>query len=151
MFHPSEQVFMPIAILTIIFTAGTIIPLGITWMQQRTKMRAIEVLKSYAEKGQEPPASVLDAINRINWPFPQSASPPPKPMRDQSRGEHLSHFAGSAGLAGGAGVVIWWLGTNPNPRFEWLFITAIFVAIFFTSAGLARLVAALTTPGDGQR
>jgi hypothetical protein len=151
MFHLSEDVILPIAILTIVFTAGTIIPLGITWMQQRTKTKAIEVLKTYAERGQDPPASVLDAVNRINWPFPPNTAPPPKPMSQQSRAEHLSHFAGSVGLAGGAGVVLWWLGTNPNPKFEWLFITAIFVAIFFTASGLARLVAALASPVDGGR
>jgi hypothetical protein len=151
MSQPSTDVFLPIAVLSIIFTAGTIIPVGITWLQQRTKTRAIEVLKIYAERGQDPPANVLDAVNRINWPFPANGAPPPKPMRDQSRSEHLSHFAGSVGLAGGAGVVLWWLGQTQQPRFEWLFITAIFVAIFFTASGLARLVAALTTPADGKR
>jgi hypothetical protein len=150
MFHPSSEVFLPIAVLTIIFTAGTIIPLGITWLQQRTKILAFEVLKIYAERGQDPPASVLEAVNRINWPFPPGA-PPPRPMRDQSRGEHLSHVAGSVGLAGGAGLVIWWLAHDSQHRLEWLFITAIFVAIFFTASGLARLVAALTTPADGKR
>jgi hypothetical protein len=150
MFHPSEEVFLPIAILTIIFTAGTIIPIGITWLQQRTKTRAIEVLKSYAERGQDPPATVLEAVSRINSPFPPGA-PPPKPMREQSRGEHLSHVAGSVGLAGGAGIVIWWLGRAQDPRLEWLFIAAILAAIFFTASGMARLVAALTMPSDGKR
>jgi hypothetical protein len=151
MFHPSEEVFLPIAILSIIFTAGTIIPLGITWLQQRAKMKAFEVLRVYAEKGQEPPASVLDTVNRINWPFPGNGAPPPKPMREQSRGEHLSHFAGSVCIAVGSGAVLWWRLSDPNPRFEWLMITAIFTTIFFTASGAARLVAALTTPADGKR
>jgi hypothetical protein len=145
-----ESVFLPIAILTIVFTAGTIIPIGITWLQQRTKVRAIEVLKIYAEKGQEPPASVLETVNRINWPFPPNAAPPPKPMSQQSRAEHLSHLAGSWGLAIGSGLVIWWLARDPQPRLEWLLITAIFAAVFFTAAGAARLVAALAA-GDGKR
>jgi hypothetical protein len=144
-----QDVFLPIAILLIVFTAGTIIPIGITWLQQRTKMRAIEVLKVYAEKGQEPPASVLETVNRINWPFPPGA-PPPKPMREQSRAEHLSHLAGSWSLAIGSGLVIWWLAHDPHPRLEWLMITAIFTAIFFTAAGAARLVAAVSA-GDGKR
>jgi hypothetical protein len=146
-----QDVFLPIAILLIVFTAGTIIPIGVTWLQQRTKIRSIEVLKIYAEKGHEPPASVLEAVNRISWPFPTNTPPPPKPMRDQSRGEHLSHLAGSWSLAIGSGFVIWWLAHDPQPRLEWLFITAIFTAIFFTAAGAARLVAALTTPADGKR
>jgi hypothetical protein len=146
----AENVFLPIAILLIVFTAGTIIPVSITWLQQRTKTKAIDVLKIYAERGQEPPASVLEAVDRINWPFPQNAPPPPKPMRDQSRSEHLSHLAASWTLAAGSGLVIWWLAHDPHPRLEWLLITAIFTAIFFTAAGAARLVAALAAD-DGKR
>ena len=150
MAHPDSGGVLTIAILLIVFTAGTIIPITVTWLQQRTKMRAIEMLKVYAERGEEPPASVLDAVNRINWPFPPSASPP-KPMREQSRGEHLSHLAGSWCIAAGSAAVLWWRLSDPNPRFEWLMITAIFTTIFFTAAGAARLVAALTAPGDGRR
>jgi hypothetical protein len=146
-----QDVFLPIAILLIVFTAGTIIPVSITWLQQRTKIRSIEVLKIYAEKGHEPPASVLEAVNKISWPFPTNAPPPPRPMRDQSRGEHLSHLAGSWSLAIGSGLVLWWQAHDPHPQLEWLFITAIFTTIFFTAAGAARLVAALTTPADGKR
>jgi hypothetical protein len=145
-----ENVFLPIAVLLIVFTAGTTIPIAITWLQQRTKVRAIEVLKIYAEKGQEPPASVLETVNRINWPFPPGA-PPPKPLREQSRSEHLTHVAGSVCLAGGSAIVLWWLASDPHPRLEWLMITAIFTTIFFTGAAAARLVAALTTPADGRR
>jgi hypothetical protein len=147
----AQNVFLPIAILLIVFTAGTIIPIGITWLQQRTKTKAIEVLKIYAEKGQEPPASVLEAVNRINWPFPPGAAPPaPRPWSEMSRSEHLSHLAGSWGLAVGSGLVIWWLTSSPQPRLEWLLITAIFTAVFFTAAGAARLVAALAAK-DGKR
>jgi hypothetical protein len=152
MTHADSGVFLPIAILTIVFTAGTIIPISVTWLQQRTKMRAIEVLRIYAERGEEPPASVLDAVNRLNWPFPTGAAapPPPKPLREQPRREHLMHLAGNVGLATGSGLVIWWLRSEPNPRLEWLLITAIFTGIFFAASGAARLVAALTAPGDGR-
>ena len=150
MVHPETDVFLPIAVLLIVFTAGTIIPITITWLQQRTKTKAIEILKIYAERGQEPPASVLETVNRLNWPFPPNAAPPPKPMRDQSRGEHLSHVAGSVCLAGGSAIVLWWLASDPHPRLEWLMITAIFTTIFFSASAAARLVAALTA-GDGKR
>ena len=149
MFHPSSEVFLPIAILTIVFTAGTIIPISITWLQQRTKTKAIEVLKTYAERGQDPPTSVLEAVNRISWPFPPGA-PPPKPMRDQSRGEHLSHVAGSVVIAVGSAIVLWWQTSDPHPRLEWLLITAIFTTVFFAASAAARLVAALTAD-DGKR
>lgn len=146
-----QDVFLPIAVLVIVFTAGTIIPIGITWLQNRTKMRAIEVLKIYAEKGQEPPASVLDTVNRINWPFPSNGAAPPRPMREQSRAEHLTHVAGSVCLAGGSAIVLWWQASELHGgQPGWLMITAIFTTIFFTGAAAARLVAALTA-GDGKR
>jgi hypothetical protein len=153
MAHLDSGGVLTIAILIIVFTAGTIIPITVTWLQQRTKMRAIEMLKVYAERGEEPPASVLDAVNRINWPFPPNAPPPPmhKPLREQPRREHLMHLAGNVGLAVGSGLVIWWRLSDPNPRLEWLLITAIFTGIFFAASGAARLVAALTAPGDGRQ
>jgi hypothetical protein len=113
------------------------------WMPHQAKLKTIEVLKAYAEKGEEPPASVLEAVSRINGPgFP--AKPPPV-----TRGEHLSHVAGSAGLAIGAAGLAWWriaVGDAGSP----LPVVAIIVAIFFASAAAARLVAALTTQ-DGDR
>jgi hypothetical protein len=148
---PNPEVFLPIAILTIIFGAGTIIPITVTWLQQRTKMRAIEVLKTYAERGEEPPASVLEAVNRLNLPFPANAPPPaPVPLREQPRREHLMHLAGNVGLAVGSVLVIWWLTSWPQPRLEWLLITAIFTGIFFAASAAARLVGALTA-SDGKR
>ena len=152
--HPENPgAFITISVLLIVFTAGTIIPIAVTWLQQRTKMRAIEMLKIYAQRGEEPPASVLDAVNRINWPFPTGATPPPapKPLRDQPRREHLMHLAGNVGLAIGSALVIWWLATDPHPRLEWLMITAIFTAIFFSASAAARLVGALTAHDDGKR
>jgi uncharacterized membrane protein YedE/YeeE len=157
MAHLDSGGVVTIAILLIVFTAGTIIPITVTWLQQRTKVRAIEMLKIYAERGEEPPASVLDAVNRINWPFPPgapgapNAPPPPKPLREQPRREHLMHLAGNVGLALGSGVVIWWLAHDPQPRLEWLMITAIFACIFFAASGAARLVGALTAPADGRQ
>jgi hypothetical protein len=150
MFHPESEVFLPIAVLVIVFTAGTIIPIAITWLQTRAKIQAIEVLRIYAEKGQDPPASVLETVNRINWPFPPNGAAPPKPMRDQSRGEHLTHVAGSVVLAAGSGLVLWWQLSQTQGRLEWLMITALFVTIFFSASAAARLVAALTA-GDGKR
>ena len=151
MAHPDNPgAILTISVLVLVFTAGTIIPITITWLQQRTKTKAIDMLRVYAEKGQEPPASVLETINRLNWPFPSNAPPPPKPMRDQSRAEHLTHVAGSVCIAGGSAAVLWWLLTWPQPRLEWLLITAIFTTIFFTGSAAARLVAAMAA-GDGKR
>lgn len=131
-------------VLAIVFVSGIIITLGVTWLQQRSKIKAIEVLKTYAERGEEPPAAVMDAVTRINWP---PGMPAPQPPRRPTRGEHLSHVAASTVLAlGGAGVA-WWRATAGRGAPEPLLVIAIIVAVFFAGAAAARLVAALTT-GD---
>ena len=156
MHQPEQHVSDPgvlsaVIILIVIFTFGTIIALGVTWLQSRSKMKAIELLKSYAERGAEPPASVVEAIAKINWPFPSQGAPQaPLPWRRQTRADHLAHFAGAVGLALGGGAVILWRGPVEYQHPGWLLITAVFVAVFFAASALARLVGALTA-GDGDR
>ncbi len=54
----------------IVSVAGTFIPIVATYCVFRTRQKALEVLKAYAERGDEPPASVLKALQP-----PESASP----------------------------------------------------------------------------
>ena len=136
---------LTVAVLSLVFTAGTIIAVSVTWLQNRPKMRMIDVLKAYAEKGEEPPPAVLEAMNRISWPFPH----PPAPRRP-TRSDHLAHMAGSIGLALGAGAVILWRWPLEYQHPGWLLITAVFVAIFFTAAAAARLAWALTADDGGR-
>lgn len=124
------------------FLAAVIVTVTL-WMPHSAKLKTIEVLKAYAEKGEEPPQSVLEAVSRINAPgFPAKPAP-------ATRGEHLSHVAGSVGLAIGAAGLAWWrlaVGDDGSP----LPILAIMVAIFFAASAAARLVAALTTRDGGR-
>jgi hypothetical protein len=136
---PNGGIF-PLLILGMVFCTGIIITVGVVWLQNRTKMRAIELLKIYAEKGQEPPASVLEAVHKVNWP-PGVASPPPP--RPPTRGDHLSHVAGSVVLSAGAAGIAWWRYQTGEPGA--LMVLAIIAAVFFAGAAAARLVAALTT------
>jgi hypothetical protein len=112
------------------------------WMPHSAKLKTIDVLKAYAEKGEEPPPSVLETVARINAPVLAKAGP-------ASRGEHLSHVAGSVVLAGGAAGLAWWRLSVGDPGSP-LPILAIMVAIFFAGSAAARLVGALTC-GDGER
>jgi hypothetical protein len=114
------------------------------WMPHQTKLKTIEVLKAYAEKGEEPPASVLEAVTRITGP-----AVPPKPA-PATRGEHLSHLAACVGLAVGAAGLAWWRLTVGDPGSP-LPVFAVMVAIFFAASAASRLVSALTTPADGGR
>jgi hypothetical protein len=145
MHNPDSGMLLTIAIIVTVFTFGAVIAISVTWLQNRPKMKAIEVLKAYAERGEEPPAGVAEAVAKINWPFPA----PPAP-HVATRGEHLQHVAGSLGLALGALAVIWWQAPTQHDHPGWLLITAVFVAIFFTASAAARIVAALTTR-DGDR
>ena len=124
-------------IVGMVFATGIIIALGSTWIQHNARVKAFELLKFYAQNGQEPPAGILESVNQIGKP-----AAPPTP-RVPTRGDHLSHVAGSVVLAiGAAGFALWrnQVG-DAGPLLGW----AIVIAIFFTGAAAARLVAAVTT------
>jgi hypothetical protein len=129
----SAQVTAVVVPFALLFTAAIVI--AVLWMPFKARLTAIEVLKTYAEKGEEPPASVLEAVERMNAPIA-----PPRP----TRGEHLSHVAGSVVLASGAAGLAWWRELEHGGP-DLVVIAAAIVAIFFAGAAAARLVAALTT------
>ena len=131
----SAQVTLVVLPFALLFTAAIVI--FTLWMPFKAKLKAIDVLKVYAERGQEPPASVVDAVNQIGRP------PPPPAPRVQSRAEHLTHVAASVVLSIGAGGVAWWRAHQPVPG--GLMVWALIVAIFFAAAAAARLVAAIST------
>ena len=124
-------------IVGMVFATGIIIALGSVWIQYNARIKAFELLKFYAEKGQEPPAGILESANQIGRP------PSPPTPRVPTRGDHLSHVAGSVVLAIGSVGFAWWRAQvgDMGPLFGW----AIVAAIFFTGATAARLVAAFTT------
>ena len=126
--------------MAIVFPFVAVIVIAPIAMQLRAKLKAFEVLKIYAERGEEPPAAILDAVNQIG-------RHPAPPARKPSRGEHLTHVAGSVVLAIGAAGIAWWRAPEPHANPSSLMVFAVIVAIFFTAAAAARLVAALTT-GD---
>jgi len=49
-----------------------------SWVNYRTRREALRVVQTYAEKGQEPPAAVMEAINRADVdPFADGGSSKP--------------------------------------------------------------------------
>lgn len=129
-------------VLLIVFTSGIIITLGIVGMQLFARLKAIEVLRTYAEKGQEPPPGLAEAVHQIGKPPPPAVPPPRRVPRD----EHLAHFAGSIVIAIGAAGVAWWRGAAQHGgQPEGLMVFAIIVAIFFAASAAARLVGVITT------
>jgi hypothetical protein len=48
-------------VLGLVFSAGTVITISILWLQLRGRMKALDVLRAYAERGEEPPAPAIRA------------------------------------------------------------------------------------------
>jgi hypothetical protein len=126
-----------------------------TWAEYRTRTKALDVLRVYAEKGQEPPASVAEAIASATLykpAFPSAPAPSgtlPRPTRET----HMAHLAGSVVCGLGAAAVAWWrmpAEGPPGPLVMW----AVVIAIFFAGSVAARLVGVFTTasgrPRDGR-
>jgi hypothetical protein len=134
----SAQVTLVVVPFALLFTAAIVIVT--LWMPHQAKLKAIDVLKAYAEKGEEPPASVLEAVERMNRL--------PAPPR-QTRADHLAHLAGSLVLAIGLGVAAWWLASGeggPAPLGHWgplAMVLSGLGAIFFAGSAAARLMAAI--------
>ena len=101
------------------------------WNEFSRQKKALEVLKVYAEKGQEPPASVLEVLNRAS-------------IRHRRRGSSWSGAAFAGVMAVGfAGLAIW-TSVNGGP---WSFVTGWTIAAVALGAVCASIVvAALTAP-----
>jgi hypothetical protein len=119
-----------------------------TWVEYRERTTALDVLRVYAEKGQEPPASVTAAITAVaspGAPFTNAAPGPPFPFFRPTREHHMSHLAGSLVCSLGAAAIAWWrwpADGEPGTLVMW----AVVIAIFYAGSVAARLVGVLTTP-----
>ena len=124
-----------------------------TWVEYRSRSQALAVLRVYAERGQEPPATVTSAIGAVasaGRPFidatPEPAGPSCKPTRDN----HLAHVAGSTVCGLGAAAIAWWRMPDDGEPGA-LVIWAVIFAIFFAGSIAARLVGVFTTPSGQLR
>ena len=118
--------------------------------------KALDVLRVYAEKGQEPPASVTSAIGAVasaGTPFNSAAPAPAGAFSKPTRENHLAHVAGSVVCGLGAAGIAWWRMPDDGEPGA-LVIWAVVIAIFFAGSVAARLVGVFTTPSrlrDGGR
>lgn len=124
-----------------------------TWVEYRSRSQALDVLRVYAEKGQEPPASVTSAIGTVasaGTPFINAAPAPAGAFSRPTRENHLAHVAGSVVCGLGAAGIAWWrMPDNGEPGA--LVIWAVIFAIFFAGSVAARLVGVFTTPSGRLR
>jgi hypothetical protein len=125
-----------------------------TWVDYRSRSQALGVLRVYAEKGEEPPASVTSALSAVaagtpvitGAPAPPGAFPKPASTRES----HLAHAAGSLVCGLGAAGIAWWrMPADGDPGA--LVIWAVVFAIFFAGSVAARMVGVFTAPSGRLR
>ena len=138
--------FTSLFVLILIFGTGITIPVSIAWFEYRTRTRALDVLRVYAERGEEPPASMVEALTPISGgsrqlPAGMSWTAPKR----STRGRCLAHAAANTVFAAGLSWLAWWRFTATGEAGPGV-IVAILVALFFAAALAAQLVGAYYAP-----
>jgi hypothetical protein len=118
----------------IIFGSGIAIVVSIAWLEYRKHTKVLDVLRIYAERGEEPPAAIIQALTAVSGKL----TTPPKPT---PRSSHLAHAAANAVFTVGLGAFAWWRLVDTGEGGT-LVIVCIFVALFFAAGMVARLVGA---------
>ena len=131
-------------VLGLVFSAGAVITVSILWLVFRGRMKALDVLRAYAERGEEPPASVLEALANVSGRTQPATAVPAKP---QTRGGHLAHAATNGVLAAGLAGLAWWRISAFGDTSAGVGI-ALLVAVFFTAGLATRLVRAYYAPAS---
>jgi hypothetical protein len=117
------------------------------WVDYRSRSKALDLLRFYAEKGEEPPASVTEAVAAVGARHRprMGASPGPGTRSPSTRADHLARVAiNIVGALGWAGIAWWRLPASGDPGA--LVIIAVILAIFCTGMVAGHLVGVFTTP-----
>lgn len=99
-----------------------------------TRMRALDILKTYAEKGSEPPPAVMSELTKQAFEHSSPAKP-------DSRGALLMTFVSFLFMACVAWGVRTWLQSHADS--SWTLIAATAAQAFFGFGALGFLLAAL--------
>jgi hypothetical protein len=102
----------------------------------RANMKALEVLKSYAEKGIEPPPAVVEMLTRQ-----MHGTEAERAGRDIGR--KAGNFTGLVAAACVAGAIAWGLMNQGGPQFVVYFFGI--AAVFFGLRAIVFLLSAFTT------
>lgn len=108
----------------------------------KSKMKALDILRMYAERGIEPPQMMAEHL--MTQPPPQHHKQPGGWKQPSGTGHHLGSFAFSFFMAGAAGgVAWWWQDADKTP--EWVFYAGVIAAAAFTMGGIAHLIATIVS------
>ena len=130
-------------VVCLIFGTGIAIPVSIAWLEHRTRTRGLDTLRIYAERGEEPPASVIEAVTKVTNVY--GRPPQSWPAIPQTRGNHLAHAAASTVIAAGLAALVWWRVSAYGEKGAGI-IVGVLVALFFAGSVAARLVYAYYAP-----
>ena len=56
-------------LVIIVFGAGISVPITGLWLDHRRRTRALDILRVYAERGEEPPSAVLNGLTTVASPW----------------------------------------------------------------------------------
>jgi hypothetical protein len=127
----------PILWYLLAVVAFGIFPLSMVWVLHRQKMTALEILRSYAERGIEPPQVVTDLLLK-------QLSSSGQPWRSTPRGSLLHTFGVHLFTACVLGGIAWWRVDAGLPR--WSIYVAVGSTLFFAALATGQLAAALKSP-----
>ena len=141
---------MGLVVVMLVLGTGIAIVVLISWFEHRTRTRALDVLRVYAERGEEPPASVTQALSWVSG-WPKAARPADDNQdrigRPRTRGGFLAHAAADAVFAAGFSWFAWWRYGDLGEASTGVMVS-IFVALYFAASTAARLVgASYAAPG----
>jgi hypothetical protein len=127
------------------------VEIGRAWIEHRSRSKALDVLRVYAERGDEPPASVTEALIAVGsgrypgmggWPAPGGGP-------TLTRAYHMARVATNiVGALGWVGIAWWRMPDEGEPG--WLVTFAVICAIFCAGLVAAHLVGVFTTPSGGR-
>src|SRR5262245_41870048 len=103
----------------------------------RRNMRVLDLLKSYADKGIEPPAAVADLLS-------EQVRERGRAWKSSARGARLERFVGFLCTACVIGGVAWWLVDAAGP--QWAVYSTVSAAVFFSVGAIGFLLIAVVTP-----
>jgi len=132
---------MEVLVTLLVFGTIIAIPLSFLWFDHRTRKRGLDTLRIYAERGEEPPASVIEGVTRVTnpWGNPQPLNIRLAPRPQQTRANHLAHAAASTIIAIGVAGIVWWRVSAYGENGTGIVVGCL-VALFFAGSVAARLV-----------
>jgi hypothetical protein len=118
------------------FIAFAVFPLVMVVAIHRHRMKVLEILRFYAEKGVEPAPGLTEMLAR-------QVSEPGDKWKSTARGSRLNLFGGYLFIACLMGCLAWWRFDAGGP--QWAIYAAVGSAVFFGVGALGFLVAALVS------